>query len=249
MNNFFLEQIINKKLHSNKYKYDYTPNGLQVEGRSEVTKIITGVTACKRLIYKAIQYNADAIIVHHGYFWNNQDKRILGMHRKRLKMLLSNNINLYSWHIPLDVHPKLGNNVQLGKLLNINISNNITPYVLCGKFKKKHTSASLINIIKKKLDRTPFHYGNTGPKYINHIAWCTGKGQNFFNQITHLKLDAYLTGEISEDTVHIAEENNIHFFALGHHATERSGISVLGKWLSSKDKNLKVKFIDIYNPI
>ncbi|VFP83679.1 Nif3-like dinuclear metal center hexameric protein [Buchnera aphidicola] len=249
MNNFFLEQIINKKLNSNKYKNDYTPNGLQVEGRSEINKIITGVTACQNLLKIAIQHNADAIIVHHGYFWNNQDKRVLGMHRHRLKTLLSNDINLYSWHIPLDVHPKFGNNVQLGKLLNININNNINPYVLQGQFKKKYTVTSLINMIKKKLNRTPFHYGKTGPKYINNVAWCTGKGQNFFHQVTNLNIDAYLTGEISEETIHIAEENNIHFFSLGHHATEKSGIYLLGKWLSHQYHNLQIKFIDVYNPI
>ncbi|VFP81108.1 GTP cyclohydrolase 1 type 2 [Buchnera aphidicola (Cinara kochiana kochiana)] len=253
MNNFFLEKIINEKLNSHKYKNDYTPNGLQVEGRSEIIKIITGVTACKNLLKVAIKQHADAIIVHHGYFWNNQDKKVLGMHRNRLKMLLLNDINLYSWHIPLDVHSKLGNNVQLGKLLNININNNINdkinPYILHGKFKKKHTVISLINIIKKKLNRTPFHYGKTGPEYIRNVAWCTGKGQNFFNQVTNLNIDAYLTGEISEETIHIAEENNIHFFSLGHHATEKSGVYLLGKWLSGQYNDLKIKFIDIYNPI
>ncbi|MGI4816736.1 MAG: Nif3-like dinuclear metal center hexameric protein [Janthinobacterium lividum] len=249
MNNFILEEIINKKLKNHKYKKDYTPNGLQVEGKNEIKKIITGVTACQNLLKIALQKNADAIIVHHGYFWKNQEKKILGMNRHRLKILLSNNINLYSWHLPLDLHPKFGNNIQLGKSLNIITYGYAFPYVLIGKFKKKHTAISLIQTISKKLDRIPFHYGRTGPKYIKRVAWCTGKGQNFFNQSIKLKIDAYLTGEVSEETIHIAEENKVHFFSLGHHATEKSGIFSLGKWLSQKDQNLSVTFVDIHNPI
>ncbi|VFP85902.1 GTP cyclohydrolase 1 type 2 [Buchnera aphidicola (Cinara pseudotaxifoliae)] len=249
MNNFILEKIINKKLNSHKYPKDYAPNGLQVEGKNKIKKVITGVTACQNLLKIALQKNADAIIVHHGYFWKNQEKKILGMQRHRLKILLSNNINLYSWHLPLDLHPEFGNNIQLGKLLNITTYGYAFPYVLTGKFKKKHTVTSLIHTISKKLDRVPFHYGRTGPKYIKYVAWCTGKGQNFFNKSINLKIDAYLTGEVSEETIHIAEENKVHFFSLGHHATEKSGIFLLGKWLSQKDKNLNVTFIDIHNPI
>ncbi|VFP81484.1 Nif3-like dinuclear metal center hexameric protein [Buchnera aphidicola] len=249
MNNFFLEKIVNKKLNNDKYKNDYSPNGLQVEGASEIKRIVTGVTACKNLLNMAVKYHADAVIVHHGYFWKNQEKKILGMYKNRLKILLSNNINLYSWHLPLDLHPKIGNNTQLGKILNISIYDYISPYVPIGKFKKKHTVESLKKVITKKLNRKPFHYGKTGPKYIHNIAWCTGKGQNFFNQAISSNIDAYLTGEVSEETIHIAEENNIHFFSLGHHATEKSGIYLLGKWLSKKDKDLNIKFIDVYNPI
>lgn len=249
MNNFFLEKLVNKKLNSKKYHHDSLPNGLQVEGVSEIKKIITGVTACQNLLNVAVKYNADAIIVHHGYFWNNQEKRILGMHKKRLKTLLINNINLYSWHLPLDLHPTLGNNFQLAKILDISVKKYVSPYVLTGIFKKQHTASTLIHMIKKRFNRKPFHYGNTGSKYIKYVAWCTGKGQNFFNQVLHLNIDAYFTGEVSEETIHIAEENNIHFFSLGHHATEKSGINQLSQWLSKKDNSLKIKFVDINNPI
>ncbi|VAX76539.1 Nif3-like dinuclear metal center hexameric protein [Buchnera aphidicola] len=249
MNNFFLEKLVNDKLNSKKYVKDFSPNGLQVEGKSEIKKIITGVTACQKLLNQAIKYNADAIIVHHGYFWKNQDQKILGMYKKRLKTLLSHDINLYSWHLPLDINSEFGNNVQLGKLLNISIQGKISQYVLFGQFNRFHTAESLKNIIEKKLKRKPFHYGQTGPKYIKNIAWCTGKGQNFFNQAITSNIDAYLTGEVSEETIHIAEENNIHFFSLGHHATEKSGIKKLGQWLYQKDNSLIITFIDIHNPI
>ncbi|WP_075433819.1 Nif3-like dinuclear metal center hexameric protein [Buchnera aphidicola] len=249
MNNFFLEKLINKKLRAPKYIDDYMPNGLQVEGKSEIKNIITGVTASQKLLDIAINTHADAVIVHHGYFWKNQGRKILGMNKSRLQKLLTHNINLYAWHLPLDTHPELGNNAQLGKLLNISTQGIISPYIFMGYFKKKHTKKSLSQLIKEKLNRDPFHYGQTGTKYIRNIAWCTGKGQKLFPRVVNLNLDAYLTGEVSEDTVHIAEENNMHFFSLGHHATEKFGIQALGKWLFRKDKNLKIKFIDIENPI
>ncbi|ABJ90655.1 putative hydrolase-oxidase [Buchnera aphidicola BCc] len=179
MNNFFLEKIINKKLNCNKYTNDYLPNGLQIEGKSEINVIILGVTANENLLNIAIKKKADAVIVHHGYFWNNEEKKVLGMKRNRLKKILTNNINLYCWHLPLDIHKKLGNNVQLGKLLNISIKKYISPYIIQGYFKKKYTSTELIYFIEKKLNRSPFHYGPTGSKYIQNVSWCTGRGQIF----------------------------------------------------------------------
>jgi len=138
MKNFLLEEIINKKLSSDKYD-DIVPNGLQIEGDHIVKKIIIGVTACQNLLDVAVSHGANAIIVHHGYFWQKESRYIHNMKRKRLKTILSNNINLYSWHLPLDIHPELGNNAQIGKKLNICIKGNILPYVLWGEFKKKNT--------------------------------------------------------------------------------------------------------------
>lgn len=249
MNNFFLEKLVNQKLKNIGKNNDYCPNGLQIEGKSEISKIITGVTASQRLLIKAIKKKADAIIVHHGYFWKNSSKRIIGMHRNRCKLILQNDINLFTWHLPLDIDSELGNNVLLGKALNIIINGNVTPYVMYGQVKYKITAKNFLSIIKKKLNRTPFHYGRTGPKYIKKLAWCTGKGQNYIYKVLNYNVDAYLTGEVSEETIHIAEENNMHFFSLGHHATEKFGIYSLGKWLSKKDKNLDITFIDINNPI
>ncbi|AEH39778.1 putative hydrolase oxidase [Buchnera aphidicola (Cinara tujafilina)] len=137
MNNLLLEKIINKKLKNKHTLHDYIPNGLQVEGCSEIYNIVTGVTACRKLLKKSLDYQAHAIIVHHGYFWKNENPKIIGMKRNRLKILLTNDINLYSWHLPLDIHPELGNNVLLGNALNISIQGYITPLVLWGYFKKK----------------------------------------------------------------------------------------------------------------
>ncbi|QCI15976.1 Nif3-like dinuclear metal center hexameric protein [Buchnera aphidicola] len=247
MNNFFLENILNKKLLSCTYK-DIVPNGLQIEGKSTVKKIITGVTACQDLLDQAVLYNADAIIVHHGYFWKNESKYIHNMQRKRLKTILSNNINLYSWHLPLDIHPELGNNAQIAKKLNICIQKNIiTPYVFWGNFKKKITGFQLSKIIEEKFKKHPIHISKNAPNYINHIAWCSGRGQGFIKDAYKFGIDAFLTGEISEETTHIAQELGLHFFALGHHATEKDGIKALGKWLVKKH-DLDVNFIDIYNP-
>lgn len=249
MNNLKIEKIINKKLY---HKYDINdciPNGLQIEGCSEIKNIVIGVTACQKLLDKAVQYKAHAIIVHHGYFWRNESSKIIGMKRNRLKTILLNNINLYCWHLPLDIHPKIGNNILLGYNLNIDILGNISPLVLWGTFKHKILVNDFIKIIKKKLYRTPFHYGNNFSQYIKRVAWCTGRGQNFIHQALKFNIDAYLTGEVSEETIHIAEENNIHFFSLGHHATEKFGIVALGQWLLKVDKTLNIKFVDINNPI
>ncbi|WP_075431914.1 Nif3-like dinuclear metal center hexameric protein [Buchnera aphidicola] len=249
MNNLLLEKIINKKL-KNKYNIkDYAPNGLQVEGCAEVYNIVTGVTACQKLLKKSLEYKAHAIIVHHGYFWKNETPNIIGMKRNRLKILLENNINLYSWHLPLDLHPNIGNNILLGKSLNISVQGHITPLVLWGCFKKKISARNLFSKIKKIFNRTPFYYGNKKLKDITRVAWCTGRGQNFIKEAIKFNIDTYITGEVSEETIHIAEENNIHFFSLGHHATEKSGIYTLGQWLSQKYRNLNVNFIDINNPI
>lgn len=247
MNNFFLEDIINKKLLSHQCN-DIVPNGLQIEGVSTVKKIITGVTACQALLDEALVNNADTIMVHHGYFWNNESKYIHDMERKRLKTILTHDINLYSWHLPLDIHPQLGNNAQIAKKLNIVIKGNIgIPYVFWGILKNKMTGIELAIKIEKKFKKYPIHISENTPQYINRIAWCSGRGQSFIKQAYKFRIDAFLTGEISEQTTHIAKELGIHFFSLGHHITEKDGIKALGKWLCKK-YNLNVNFVDIYNP-
>jgi len=246
MNNFFLENLINKKLSSDQY-HDTVPNGLQIEGTHTVKKIITGVTACQSLLDKALVYKADTIIVHHGYFWKNESRCIHNMQRIRLKTILSHDINLYSWHLPLDIHPELGNNAQIAKKLNIDIQGNILPYVFWGTVKNKITGFELANKIEEKFKKYPIHLYENAPPYITRIAWCSGKGQGFIKQAYIFGIDAFLTGEISEETIHISKELGIHFFALGHHATEKDGIKSLGEWLHNT-YNLNVNFIDIYNP-
>ncbi|WAI11504.1 MAG: Nif3-like dinuclear metal center hexameric protein [Buchnera aphidicola (Macrosiphum albifrons)] len=246
MNNFFLEDIVNKKLSSNECD-DIVPNGLQIEGTAVIKKIITGVTACQALLDKALFYNVDTIIVHHGYFWKNESRYIHNMQRKRLKTILSHDINLYSWHLPLDIHPELGNNAQIAKKLNICIQGNILPYVFWGSIKNKITGFEFAKKIEKKFKKYPIHLYENAPLYISRIAWCSGRGQGFIKQACAFGIDAFLTGEISEETTHIAKELGIHFFSLGHHATEKDGVKSLGEWLHNK-YNLCVNFIDIYNP-
>lgn len=246
MDNFILENIINKKLSSHKYD-DIVPNGLQIEGTKIIKKIITGVTACQDLIDESLLHNANAIIVHHGYFWKNETQYIHNMKRNRLKTILSNNINLYSWHLPLDVHSELGNNAQIAKKLNICTKGFIIPYVFWGVIKDKITGLDFAKKIEKKYKKHPIHIYKNAPLYINRIAWCSGRGQNFIREAYAFGVDAFLTGEISEETTHIAKELGIHFFSLGHHATEKDGIKSLGNWLHNT-YHLDVTFIDIDNP-
>ncbi|KOC92941.1 type 2 GTP cyclohydrolase I [Winslowiella iniecta] len=246
MRNSELEQIVNQQLNTAAFS-DYAPNGLQVEGRDEVKKIITGVTACQALLDEAVRQQADAVLVHHGYFWKNEAPVIKGMKRNRLKALLANDINLYGWHLPLDAHPQLGNNAQLAKLLQIEVRGEIMPLVPWGELKEALTGEQLAQRITDVLGRTPLHCGDNAPQHIRRIAWCSGGGQGFIDDAAEFGVDAFITGEVSEKTIHSARENGLHFFAAGHHATERAGIKALGEWLA-ENHGLDVTFIDIDNP-
>lgn len=246
MNHYELENIVNQQLNSHAFS-DYAPNGLQVEGRSEVKTLITGVTASQALVDEAVARNADAILVHHGYFWKNEPAVIKGMKRNRLRALLSNDINLYGWHLPLDAHPTLGNNAQLAKLLDIEVKGEVQPLVFWGELVTPLSGEALAQRIEEKLGRTPLHCGDNAPAQIRRVAWCSGGGQGFIDSAAAFGVDAYITGEVSEQTIHSAREQGIHFFAAGHHATERGGIKALGEWLSEQ-YGLDVTFIDISNP-
>ena len=246
MKNSELERLINEKLNSSAIS-DFAPNGLQVEGRSEIRKIITGVTACQALLDEAVRQQADAIIVHHGYFWKSEPAVIRGMKRNRLKTLLANDINLYGWHLPLDMHAELGNNAQLGRLLGIETQGEIDPLVPWGTFPTALSGVELASWLELRLGRTPLWCGDTGPDEIRRVAWCTGGGQGFIDNAARFGIDAFITGEVSEQTIHSAREQGIHFYAAGHHATERGGIQALSDWLST-ETDLDVTFIDIPNP-
>lgn len=232
---------------------DYCPNGLQVEGRAHVNKIITGVTASEALIDSAIANKADAILVHHGYFWKGEAASIVGMKRNRLKKLLQHDISLLAYHLPIDVHHTLGNNAQLGKLLglsNIKSVAAIAPegIVMQGDFSQAVSHYAIRQLLLDKLKREPTSIG--GKLAIKRIAWCTGGGQNYIDQVAQqydLQIDAFLSGEISEQTTHSAIEQHIDFFAAGHHATERYGVKAVGEWLAEKF-DVDVGFIDIDNP-
>jgi dinuclear metal center YbgI/SA1388 family protein len=246
MNNFELEQIVNQQLNSAAFS-DYAPNGLQVEGRAEVRKIVTGVTACQALLDEAVRLEADAVMVHHGYFWKNEAPAIKGMKRRRLRTLLANDINLYGWHLPLDAHPQLGNNAQLAQALGITVQGEIQPLVPWGELAQALSGEALAARIAEVLGRQPLHCGDTAPQQIRRVAWCSGGGQGFIDSAAAFGVDAFITGEVSEQTIHSARENGLHFFAAGHHATERGGICALGEWLAAHYQ-LDVTFIDIDNP-
>ncbi|HHF4806259.1 TPA: Nif3-like dinuclear metal center hexameric protein [Haemophilus influenzae] len=250
MNNLELEQLINQKLSSDKIN-DYAPNGLQVEGKTEIKKIITGVTASQALIDYAISQNADAILVHHGYFWKSENPCIRGMKGKRIKALLVNDINLYGYHLPLDVHPELGNNAQLAKLLDIEnlqpLEKGAVSIPVWGEFKEPMTGKDFAEKIEKVLNRKPLICIENGPHLIRKIGICTGGGQGYIDLAAEQGCDAFITGEVSEQTIHSAREQGLHFFSAGHHATERYGIKALGEWLA-KEYDFDVEFKDIDNP-
>lgn len=177
MKNTELEQLINEKLNSAAIS-DYAPNGLQVEGKETVQKIVTGVTASRALLDEAVRLGADAVIVHHGYFWKGESPVIRGMKRNRLKTLLANDINLYGWHLPLDAHPELGNNAQLAALLGITVMGEIEPLVPWGELTMPVPGLELASRIEARLGRKPLWCGDTGPEVVQRVARCTGGGQS-----------------------------------------------------------------------
>ncbi|MEJ4043164.1 type 2 GTP cyclohydrolase I [Erwinia sp. SLM-02] len=246
MRNSELEQLVNQLLNAAAFK-DYGPNGLQVEGKSEIKKIVTGVTACQALLDEAVRLKADAVLVHHGYFWKNEPSIIKGMKRQRLKTLLANDINLFGWHLPLDAHPELGNNALLAKLFGIEVKGEVEELLFWGEFAQPIGGEQLAKRIEDVLGRTPLHCGDNAPALIKRVAWCSGGGQGFIDAAAAFGVDAFISGEVSEQTIHSAREQGLHFFAAGHHATERCGIQALGEWLA-EHHGLDVTFIDIDNP-
>lgn len=205
------------------------------------------------MIDRAIAAQADALIVHHGFFWKNESYVIRGMKYERIKALLAHNINLFAYHLPLDVHEQFGNNAQLGQILsleNIQPLTGVEPQgiVLQGELAQSLLADKFSQIISEKLQRQCLHLKAVSNKTIKTVAWCTGGGQNYLELAAEQGIDAFITGEVSEQTTHIANEMDIHFFAAGHHATERYGIKALGEHLS-KELALSVEFIDIDNPV
>ncbi|MFN1534457.1 Nif3-like dinuclear metal center hexameric protein [Vibrio jasicida] len=252
MNNLQLEKILNEKLSPQLIK-DYAPNGMQVEGKSEIKRIVTGVTASQALIDKAIELEADALLVHHGYFWKGEAEPIRGMKGKRIRSLIKSDINLYGYHLPLDIHPELGNNAELARLLDIEVEGGLEGHpqsvALFGRLKQAMTGTDFANKINHVLNREPLHIApDNTEKMIERVGWCTGGGQDFIELAAQHGLDAFISGEISERTTYTARELDIHYFSAGHHATERYGIKALGEWLA-QEHGLDVTFIDIDNPV
>jgi dinuclear metal center YbgI/SA1388 family protein len=231
---------------------DYCPNGLQVEGRQEVRRLVTGVTACQALIDRAIELDADMLLVHHGYFWRGEDAVLCGIKKSRVQSLFQHDISLLAYHLPLDVHPVLGNNAQLGKLLGFSINGDLgkqnnNSIGLTGVPEAPLDGGGLATLIAQKLGRQPLYIGDSA-KLVRTVGWCTGAAQNFIELAVRTGVDAYITGEVSEQTVHIARETGIQFYAAGHHATERYGVQAVAEYLVDK-LGIEHQFVDIDNPV
>jgi dinuclear metal center YbgI/SA1388 family protein len=228
---------------------DYCPNGLQVEGRGEIRRIATGVTASLDLIQAALAQGADAILVHHGYFWKGDDPCLTGTRRARIAQLLAQDVNLFAYHLPLDAHAELGNNAQLGKRLGLIATGRFADQEVgfCGNLETPMRLDAFAAQVKLRLGREPLAIGDPALE-VRNIAWCTGAAQGFFEEAVRLRPDAYISGEISEQQVHLARESGVAFLAAGHHATEKYGIQALGEHLAARF-GLEHRFIDIPNPV
>ncbi len=243
-----LRDYIESELAVSRFR-DYCPNGVQVEGRSEVRRIATGVTASQAVLEAASAWGADAVIVHHGYFWRNEDAAIIGIKKKRIAHLLHHDISLLAYHLPLDAHPEFGNNALLGERLGFITQGRFGDQdIACyGELEQAQTLQQLTQHIQHTLQRAPQVIGHANPN-IARIAWCSGGGQSYFEQAVALGVDAFVTGEISEQNVHVAQETGVVFIAAGHHATERYGVQALGEHLSARF-GLEHRFFDQDNPV
>lgn len=245
-----LLQFLDQLLTPGKIK-DYCPNGLQVEGKSDIATLVTGVTASQALIDRAIELNADAILVHHGYFWKGENPCVVNMKRQRLKALLSHDINLFAYHLPLDIHPELGNNAQLANIMQVDSQTglevgNPVSVAMQGDFEQTITLGELNQRLENALGRKTLLEGDAN-KLIKTIAWCTGGGQSFIDLAAEQNIDVFVSGEVSEKTIHTAREMDIAFIAAGHHATERYGVKALGERVEQQ-LGIKTIFVDIDNP-
>jgi len=242
-----LTKHLAETLDINRFR-DYCPNGLQVEGKPQISRLITGVTASLALLEAAVAAHADALLVHHGYFWRGEDPRVVGSRRARLKLLLDHDINLFAYHLPLDAHPELGNNAQLAKLLGFETTGRFGEQDLgwLGRVNVS-TVADLVQVVHIALGRAPQLIGDPSQR-VERVAWCTGAAQNAFEHAIDAGASVYLSGEISEQTVHLARETGVAYLACGHHATERYGVQALGNHVAQQF-GIHHQFIDIPNPV
>lgn len=230
---------------------DYCPNGLQVQGKNQISRLICGVTASQTLIDRAIAERADAILVHHGFFWKGEDPCITGIKHRRVQALIEHDINLIAYHLPLDAHPQYGNNAQLARRLGISVTGGLEPgnpdsIGNVGRLQQAVSAGRFCEQVAELLGRQPLLI-DAGSQKIETIAWCTGAAQGYIDRAAALGVDAYLSGEISEPTVHAARELGVHYIAAGHHATERYGVQAVAKYLTEK-LGLYSQYIDIDCP-
>lgn len=245
-----LSQALDGLLQPAQFK-DYGPNGLQVEGRAEVRKLVSGVTASRALIEAAVGEGADAILVHHGLFWRGQDGRVTGWMKQRLALLLANDINLFAYHLPLDAHPELGNNAQLARQLGVEVYNDAR-----GRFgdqalgfmgeRRSESAAALADHVARRLGRAVTLVAEPD-RPVRQVALCTGGAQGYFEAAIAAGADVFITGEISEPQAHYARECGVAYIACGHHASERYGAPAVGAHVAAQ-LGLAHMFIDIDNP-
>jgi dinuclear metal center YbgI/SA1388 family protein len=270
---------------------DYCPNGLQVEGRAEVRRVVCGVTASQALIEAAVARGADALLVHHGWFWKGEDGRVTGFRKRRLQALLAHDINLFAYHLPLDAHAEFGNNAQLGSRLGFAVTGRfaeqdigflgvplapdgtVLPAPIFGSGRCASPSLhsgepvpkagicpdaltvlpaptfarDIAARVEAVLGRAPLLVGD-GARPVARVAWCSGGAQGYFEQAILAGADLFISGEISEQTVHLAREAGVPYLAAGHHATERYGVQALGAHLAVRF-DLECEFVEIDNPV
>lgn len=241
-------RYLDSLLESQRFR-DYCPNGLQVEGAGQVGRIVAGVTACQALIEAAISRGADTLLVHHGWFWRNEDGRITGHRKARMRALMERDINLIAYHLPLDAHAELGNNACLAQSLAWSVDGQFGEQDIgwIGRLDVPRTLDDLGRNVASELRRQPLVIGEPA-RMVERVAWCSGGGQGYFEQAVALGVDTFLSGEISEQAVHLARESGVAFIAAGHHATERLGIQALAGHVRER-LGLECDFVDIDNPV
>jgi len=243
-----LQRYLDNLLEVGRFR-DYSPNGLQVEGRAEIRRIVCGVTASQALLDAALARDADAVLVHHGYFWRGEDACVTGLRRKRLGTLLGSDINLFAYHLPLDAHPELGNNAQLGRLMGWTPEGRFGEQDIgwIGQLAQPTPAELLVRQFAARLGREPLLLGEPA-RAVKRIAWCTGGAQGYFEQAIACGVECFVSGEASEQTTHLARESGVVYLAVGHHASERYGVQALGAHLAER-WGLEVDFVDVDNPV
>ena len=243
-----LMRYLDELLESARFK-DYCPNGLQVEGRPEIRRIVAGVTASQALVDQAVARGADALLVHHGWFWRGEDGRVNGFRKKRLQTLLTHDINLIAYHLPLDGHAEFGNNAQLAQRLDWTVEGRFGEQDVgwYGRLNESRTLGEVAHRVSAELGREALVIGAQAQQ-VSRIAWCSGGAQSLFEAALSLGVQAFLSGEISEQHVHLARESGVAYLAVGHHASERYGVEALAAHLAAKF-GLDCAFIDIDNPV
>ena len=247
MNREQLRNTLDTLLDAARFR-DYCPNGLQVEGRADVQRVVSGVTASLALIERAVELEADAILVHHGLFWKGDDMRVTGPKKRRLELLLKHGINVFAYHLPLDAHAELGNNAQLAQRLGFRITGRFAEQEIgfLGDLLSPLPAEALTASVSAALGRKALVVGPL-ERPVRLIAWCTGGAQGYFEQAIAAGCDAFLSGEISEQTTHLARETGVPYIAAGHHATERYGVQAVGAWLENTH-GIEHQFFDDENP-